>query len=319
MKSKLFFLIVFVFWVTSMYAVSQKSPHGIGLKVNCAVCHNTDNWNKIKPDGFNHKNTRFPLIGQHKTISCQKCHTSLVFSVTPTECSSCHTDVHLGTVGRDCERCHNSNSWIVSNVKQIHQQEGFALIGFHATADCNRCHTSASLLRFDNIRSDCFACHQKEYQLTKGTKRDHFVLGFGTDCGRCHSMVGRDWTYNGRGFDHGTFPLTGSHRIDCASCHYGNDFATKLSSECKSCHNPGPARAKYPAHTTKYLNYACSDCHNTTSWASGVKFPQHDSWGRIYSGKHKGKWANCTDCHINDATYKATCNKCHHFSSGNLP
>lgn len=318
MNYRLILLIVFVFGVTSTFAISQKSPHGDKFKIECTTCHTTDNWTKIKENGFNHNKTHFPLVGQHKTVSCRKCHISLEFSKAKTQCSSCHTDIHEGTVGNDCERCHKSNSWIVTNIKQIHQQQGFALVGAHATIDCNRCHKSASLLRFDNIRSDCYACHQYNYDAT--TKPNHKAVGFGTDCQRCHSMIGQDWTSIGKGFDHGFFPLTGGHNIECGSCHIDNDYTVKLSPICTSCHGlTGAQKAKSPAHTTKFLSYSCGDCHTLQGWAAGVKFEQHESFGRIYSGTHKGKWTACTDCHYNDADYKSYCNKCHRFNSGRLP
>jgi len=319
MNCRLILLIVFVVGITSTFAEPRKSPHGDKFNIDCITCHTTDNWRKIKANGFNHNKTRFPLMGQHKTVNCRKCHTSLDFSKLRTECSSCHTDIHEGTVGRDCDRCHTSNSWIVTNVKQIHRDAGFILAGAHATADCNRCHTSASTLRFDNIRTDCYACHKAKYDAT--TSPNHRSAGFDTDCARCHSMVGRNWLSNGSGFDHGFFPLTGGHKIDCIACHVDNNYTTKLSTDCASCHGlTGAQKAKYPAHTTKFASFDCSACHTIQAWDTGVKFKQHDSsFGRIYSGTHNGKWTACTDCHTNDANYAAKCSKCHRFDTGNLP
>ena len=91
----------------------EKTTHGDKLTLECAVCHVTQNWTKIKTDQFNHKKTNFPLVGQHKIVGCRQCHTSLDFSKAKSECAECHKDVHQGTVGRDCERCHNANSWLV--------------------------------------------------------------------------------------------------------------------------------------------------------------------------------------------------------------
>ena len=325
MGYRLFLLIICVFGFTGIYAENQKSPHGDKLKIECTVCHTTENWKKIKPNGFNHNKTKFPLVGQHKMVDCRKCHTSLNFSQAPTNCNACHTDIHQGTVGKDCARCHTTNSWIVTKVRQMHQQAGFPLIGEHASADCNRCHANASIRRFDNIRSDCYSCHQFQYEATK--KPNHKAIGFGTDCQRCHNMTGRSWNSIGNGFDHNMYmPLTGAHKTgDCTICHWDNysqaekaDLSTKT--DCKDCHSIKNAdKARFPAHTTKYLKYSCGNCHNTTSWSSGVKFTLHDSWGAIYSGKHKGKWSSCFDCHSNDATYQATCTKCHRFSTGTLP
>lgn len=312
MNYKLIVLTVCIGVVTNTFALSQKSPHGDKFKIDCTVCHNTDNWNKIKQDGFNHTKTRFPLAGQHKAVNCRKCHTTLVFSQASTECSACHTDIHEGTVGKECARCHTSNSWIVNNIRQIHQQQGFPLIGEHASADCNRCHTSASLLRFNNIRTDCYSCHQYKYEIT--TKPNHKTSGLGIDCERCHNMAGQSWNSIGKGFDHGFFPLTGSHNLPCATCHIDNNYQKKLSPDCLSCHDAGVANSTIPGHSTKMKKYVCSDCHNNSSW-NNVRFSVHDSWFGIYSGRHRGVWAKCTDCHNNDATYKANCRKCHDFDN----
>lgn len=288
---------------------SAKSPHGENFKLKCSQCHSTENWTEMKVGGFNHSSTHFPLEGQHKNISCKKCHPTLEFSKTKTDCATCHTDIHQGTVGRDCERCHSPKTWIVPNLRIIHQQRGFALIGAHATADCNRCHTSASSLRFENIDTDCYSCHKTEYDNT-----NHRSDGFDTNCARCHNMTGQSWSSIGKGFDHGFFPLTGAHNTDCIKCHTTGEYRTKLSTDCKVCHSTEYALAKtvLPAHTnsSKIGKYACSECHSTLSWNS-VRFSQHDGWFGIYSGTHRGAWTRCTDCHNNDVAYVANCKKCH--------
>jgi hypothetical protein len=316
MKNKLIVLVITFFLFSGVQVNALKSPHGDNFKKECTICHVADNWTKIKQDGFNHNKTKFPLKGQHSGVSCKKCHPTLVFDTAPRECVVCHADMHEGTVGKDCGRCHTQNNWFVKNIRKIHQQAGFPLIGEHAAADCNRCHTSASLLRFNNIRSDCYSCHQTEYELTKSP--NHKIAGLGIDCQRCHNMAGQSWRSIGHGFDHGVFPLTGAHNIQCDICHFNNDFKTKLSTVCSTCHDPGPANLSTPAHTTKFKSFACSDCHNITSWTK-VKFPGHEIYGKIYSGTHNGKWSACSDCHQNDIAYTSYCNKCHNFNSGKLP
>ena len=224
--NKFILLLISFFLIASVFA---KSPHGEGLKTDCGACHNTNNWEQLNPRHFNHNKTRFPLIGQHKTVGCRACHPTLEFSKAKTQCNQCHMDMHEGTVGKDCDRCHTPKSWIVSNVKQIHQQAGFTLAGTHAVTDCNRCHKSASQLRFDNIRTDCYSCHKANYDAT-----NHRADGFGTDCFPCHNMTGRDWSYSGKGFVHGTFPLTGAHNINCILCHKTGEYKTVSSSACKT-------------------------------------------------------------------------------------
>jgi Zn finger protein HypA/HybF involved in hydrogenase expression len=304
----------FILFICIFAQAETKSPHGDKLKVDCAVCHVTENWHKIQPN-FNHNKTKFPLTGQHKSIGCRKCHISLDFSKAKTECNQCHTDVHQGTTGRDCDRCHSTKSWIVTNTKSLHLEAGFPLRGAHETADCNRCHTSASNLRFDNIRTDCYACHKNKYFATAGKPYDHKVLGFDTDCARCHNMVGMNWNSIGKGFDHSFFPLTGGHNITCNDCHKGGNYKKRLSSDCMTCHSSkkAEATASIPAHSGIFAKYSCGECHTTKTWNT-VKYKQHDAHFGIYSGNHKGTWTKCNECHTNNTSYKADCLSCHEHS-----
>ncbi len=308
-KTIISILFIFIFGY-----VGAKSPHGAKFNIDCATCHTTDNWKNIKKKGFNHDKTKFPLRGQHTNLDCKRCHTDLVFSNAKTDCNACHTDIHQGTTGPDCARCHNTNSWIVTRIKPIHQEAGFPLRGMHEAADCNQCHTSASNLRFENIRTDCYACHKKEYLSTTGTTYDHKVMGFDTDCARCHNMTGLSWNSIGKGFDHSYFPLTGGHNLECTECHKENNYSIKLKSECTSCHGGKRAIAatNIPAHNSVFAGLSCTECHTTQSW-NIVKHKQHDSYFPIYSGHHKGVWTKCTDCHKNDNSWDAknTCNRCH--------
>ncbi|NQU88622.1 MAG: hypothetical protein HQ541_23000 [Mariniphaga sp.] len=46
--------------------------HQETLPKDCATCHNQ---NKFKPASlFKHENSKFPLIGKHITVDCEKCH-----------------------------------------------------------------------------------------------------------------------------------------------------------------------------------------------------------------------------------------------------
>jgi len=299
-----------VCFFTSTFAI--KSPHGDDIKFECEACHTVENWHNIVLKGFNHNKTRFALDGQHKMLQCKLCHPTLIFKQNKvvSDCYQCHKDMHQGTVGFDCKRCHSTKSWLIPNPRRMHQQVGFALIGAHAVADCYRCHQSASLLRFENIRKDCYACHAKNYHATKNP--NHLIAGYDTDCNRCHTQTGKDWTTAGKGNTHGFFPLKGGHsNVTCSSCH-SNSFEYKISSECSVCHTP--KNTVIPAHRTKFNIYNCSNCHSIQGWST-MKFKQHDSWFQIYSGKHKGQWQRCIDCHNNDGTYKANCRKCHDFDS----
>ena len=300
---KFILFILFAFFVTTAFA--EKSPHGEKLKINCVVCHNTDDWKKIKTGEFNHNKTNFALMGQHKTVGCKKCHPTLEFSKAKTECSACHVDIHQETVGQDCARCHTTNSWIVTNIQQIHQQLGFTLIGAHASADCSGCHTSGSRLRFDNINTDCLACHKTQYEAT--TKPNHTTAKFSTDCQSCHNST----AWQPSTFNHNmntTFPLTGAHiGIACITCHT-NGYAA-IPSTCVSCHLANFNATTNPNHTTAKFSTDCQTCHSTTTWNPST-FNHNIATTFPLTGAHVG--VACITCHTNGyAAIPSTCVSCH--------
>lgn len=305
---KLIYILLLIFLTNNILA--EKSPHGQNLKINCTDCHVTENWNKTKTGIFNHNKTKYPLVGQHKAVDCRKCHTSLEFSQAKMDCNACHKDVHQGTVGQDCARCHTSNTWIVNNVKKIHQQRGFALVGAHAVADCARCHTSASMLRFDNINTDCYACHKVQYDGT-----NHRADGYSTDCFTCHNMTGKNWSYSGNGFEHGFFVLTGGHRINCIQCHKTGEYKTKISADCVSCHLDKYNATKNPKHSTSGFSKDCATCHSIKSWVPATF--NHEDYFPIKSGKHSG--IGCATCHTNASNYSTfSCTDCHEHSKSRM-
>lgn len=311
--NKLIYILIFSF---ASLSLGSKSPHGKNFKLDCNQCHQPTGWVLKKNYTFNHDKTHFKLKGQHKAISCRTCHPTLVFSEATPDCAACHKDMHEGTVGRDCNRCHTTDSWIVKNVKQIHQQRGFALVGLHASADCNFCHKSASSLRFNNLNSECVSCHRQQYETAQisspdlpQNKNTHRGFGFNTDCFKCHNMVGRDWSYSGRGFEHGFFPLVGGHKIECASCHW-DGFNTKLSPNCSTCHEDkyNQAKAAVPAHNNpgKIGKYNCTQCHSAYGW-NIVKFKQHPPYDE--DDEHKNE--ACLGCHYNTYVFDYGCKRCH--------
>ncbi|HEY5593106.1 MAG TPA: cytochrome c3 family protein, partial [Paludibacter sp.] len=287
----------------SMNILAIQSPHGVNLSMKCDVCHNTDGWNNIKKNAFNHDQTAFPLIGQHKLIDCRKCHVDLVFSNAKTACNSCHTDVHQQTVGQDCERCHNEQSWIVQNIKVIHDQSKFPLRGIHAQIDCYQCHKSASLLRFDPMHTECIDCHLKDYNAT--TSPSHVATRYSKDCTLCHD----EKTWFSATFDHNTtaFPLTGSHiGVYCIRCH-ANGY-TAIPTTCVSCHLTNFNATTNPNHITAKFSTDCQTCHNVIAWQPSTF--NHNTTAFPLTGSHIG--VACVTCHANGYTaIPSTCVSCH--------
>jgi len=267
------------------------------------MCHSTDSWTKIKTNAFNHDQTDFPLVGQHKVVACRKCHTDLVFSNAKTDCNACHADVHQQTVGLDCERCHTPASWIVKDVTRIHNQSRFPLNGQHARTDCYQCHKSASLLRFDPMRSACVDCHINDYNAT--TNPSHIASKFPTDCNFCHNE--QSWLSST--FDHNTtaFPLQGAHTgIECNKCHATGYAGT--STACVSCHRTNYDGATNPNHLANNFSTECQTCHNVTAWQPSTF--NHNSTAFPLTGGHVG--VECIKCHGNGyVSTPSTCVSCH--------
>ena len=121
------FTIVLVLFVGLIFG---QSPHGNDLKLDCAECHNPSGWSiDYATLKFDHDTTNFALEGSHESTDCKACHSDLTFKNVTSDCISCHLDVHNQTVGNDCMRCHNSDSWLVFNIPELHEQNGFPLTG----------------------------------------------------------------------------------------------------------------------------------------------------------------------------------------------
>jgi len=315
---KLSSLILSVVLTVSLFA--QKSPHGDSFTVSCADCHKTDGWKvDLKTLSFDHDSTKFPLVGQHRDVNCKDCHNSLEFAKTETGCNDCHADMHEQTVGLECARCHTPNSWVVSNITQLHQQSRFPLIGPHNVADCKDCHTNlipatpvqgtASRLRFDPLGIQCYDCHKDNYLAT--TKPNHTSSQYSTNCTDCHNINAFEWA--GAGINHNFFPLIGGHALsDCKQCHSSGVFSG-LSNECYSCHQQDYTATINPNHISLDFPTNCKECHSLSPGWRPAEYKDHDGKSfPIYSGKHKGEWDNCSDCHTNPGNYSQfTCTNCH--------
>ena len=310
-------------------SLQAQSPHGAGLKIDCASCHTSAGWEidasnwqnnrgaKSRNDTlvFNHNKTDFELTGRHATVDCRGCHENLVFSDAQSDCITCHNDVHQQTVGSDCVRCHTTAHWLVDNITALHQENGFPLLGQHAAADCIDCHHAETLLRFDRIGNDCVNCHMDQYLST--TAPDHKAAGYATACQQCHDLAGDGWLWSSGGANHLFFPLTKGHQIeDCTKCHIGGNF-TNVSADCFSCHATDYQASTNPNHVAANFPTDCTACHSTDSGWAANDFKQHDQqYFPIFSGKHEGEWDQCIDCHTVVGNFKEfSCVDCHEHNN----
>jgi hypothetical protein len=296
---------VFLIFFIAASAGAQVSPHG-EIAIPCEACHSADSWKLRAEPSFNHDSTGFSLQGRHRVIACASCHSALVFAGKRPVCSSCHADVHQSEVGTECLRCHTMESWIISDMKQKHQQTRFPLLGNHALADCDACHTRASSHRYAGTPLACIGCHRSEFEST--TSPNHTAQGFPIDCSRCHAVVAAAWPAK---VDHDltSFPLTGAHRtVLCTQCHINNQFK-KIASDCYSCHAQKFAQAQSPNHVAGGFSHTCVSCHTTTAWSPATF--DHSATGFPLTGKHTT--TQCAACHTG-GNYQITysnCYQCH--------
>ena len=283
-----------------------QSPHGDRLNIKCEVCHVPESWlMKMENSTFDHNQTSYPLIGNHKTVDCKLCHVDLIFSNAKTTCLLCHKDMHQQTVGLDCERCHTPRSWIVENITEIHQLSRFPLQGRHAQVDCYLCHKSASLLLFEPMSSTCVDCHRKDFLAT--TQPSHVADKYPEDCFLCHNEL----SWAPAKFNHNTntgFPLKGGHiGIDCVSCHSNGYKVT--STNCASCHLASYNSSTNPAHVTAKFSNDCKSCHTEIGWRPS-SYNHNTATTFALNGGHTG--VSCISCHAKGyAGISSECVSCH--------
>ena len=263
--------------ISEMQAVSQEcaachqkdEPHEGRFGQDCAACHTVEGW---KPAEFDHRLADFQLVGKHVEVECQKCHVTDAYRETPQDCFSCHTqdDPHQGKLGQDCSACHTLDGWKPANFD--HSTAAFLLLGKHAQAVCQDCHSD---LIFKGTPQDCYSCHAKD---------DAHGGQLGPDCVRCHVPDG----WKPSTFDHSmsVFPLTGKHiAVVCKSCH--QDLSFKGTPQvCVACHS------KVDAHAGQF-GTDCAQCHSTAGWKPATF--DHSRAAFPLTGAHVS--VACKSCH----------------------
>ncbi len=299
---KLPFLIFFIFVFSIKYS---QTPHGENFNFDCAVCHSTNDWKvDLKKLDFDHALTNFELVGQHKVLDCQSCHSTLKFADVKNNCFDCHTNIHQSTVEPNCEQCHNSNSWVITNINDMHDVSRFPLLGAHKIADCKDCHTSVDKLQFQIVGSQCVDCHLSDYQSAQAP--NHIEAGFSKECEDCHNVSDLDW--NKANVTHDFFPLVGGHKIsNCFDCHAQTTFEG-LSQECLTCHQKDFNSTNNPNHTASGFSTDCLECHNTNPGWQPALFKEHDKFF-VLDGAHKTIENDCVKCHTKG--YINTPNQCY--------
>ncbi len=290
------------------------NPNHIASQIptSCANCHTTlPGW---IPASYTH--TSFSLTLGHAISDCGKCHINNNFVNTSTDCVSCHLANYNTTTNPNhstsqipttCFQCHTT---IPGWKPATYNHTTFAMTNGHANVDCIKCHVNNNYI---NTSSDCASCHLANYNQT--TNPNHASSQIPTTCVQCHSTL-PGW--KPASYNHTNFAMTNGHaNLDCLKCHVNGNFVN-TSTDCVSCHLVDYNATTNPKHSTANVPTTCATCHTTlTGWKPAL-FTIHDSFFPIYSGKHRGTWNACSDCHINSSNYGAyDCSKCHPLSEMN--
>lgn len=284
--------------------------------MNCEDCHTQQSWENRLEIFKEHNLTQFPLIGVHAAVECEACHINQQrneYKNTPVECKDCHSDVYSSVKNPDhvannfdknCMECHNPDRW--SPAIFNHDKTHFPLTGKHKMILCDECHSQG----YVNLPTDCWSCHESDFSISSDP--DHIQNNFSHECDICHST--NAWSPAEYNHDKTGFPLTGTHNLlECSDCHIQG--YSGLSADCFACHETEYNNTTNPNHISANFPQDCESCHNTTNWNQTTW--DHDSqYFPIYSGKHRGEWDTCDECHVNANDYSAfECIDCHEHSN----
>lgn len=269
---------------------APQNPHvRLGGKP-CTACHTTAGWRDVQ---FNHRGTRFVLVGQHQAVPCTGCHDLRDFRGAPLACGSCHADPHRGDAGTDCERCHVQTGWQQVAAQNAHARTRLPDLGVHSALRCEDCHRQTGAQPFTSRVAPCVTCHQARYDAT--TNPSHRTMGFATQCERCHQFTTWDFAlYAQHDAVFGIYagPHAGTWRT-CATCHA--DPADYHVFSCTTCHAQGPTGQAHQGITGyQWESAACLTCH---PGGRAGDLRQHDAVFPIFGGTHAGQWTTCADCH----------------------
>ena len=163
---------------TDCYACHKKDDKHEGQQgTKCESCHGDRDW---KVSDFDHRKTRFALVGKHGAVKCADCHVTPRYKDAARDCFSCHKkdDKHKLKFGVACERCHNARAWGLWDYEHTRRAK-YALDGAHTKLACETCHKqpAAAGKSAAEVGSTCIACHRRD---------DTHDGAFGPVCEQCH-------------------------------------------------------------------------------------------------------------------------------------
>jgi hypothetical protein len=281
----------------------HEDRHNKTLGATCQSCHDTKSWKPVP--SFDHRKTKFALVGKHNDVACVKCHTqskpgtstgSIIFSARSfDDCTPCHASPHGRRLsGKTCRSCHAAEGWSTV-VSFDHATTQFPLVGKHTAVACVKCHTlmnagAKGVVSFETRSfTECTPCH--------ATPHNERISARG--CKSCHAPD--SWkSPKEEQFDHTltAYALQGKHaRVQCARCHKesrGARFADRYLipfQRCTDCHEDyhnGQFNARY--------SNDCAACHTVAGFTpTTFSIQRHAETHFSLNGAHIA--VPCEQCH----------------------
>lgn len=290
-------------------------PHRRSFAERCHNCHRTSGWRTVRraemDRGFDHSRTKYPLLGKHLLVECDRCHALGDFKkpLSFRKCSDCHhPDPHGGQFGQsvggsECSNCHTLNGFKPSTFgPKAHATTAYPLEGKHAALQCRQCHIpkgKATVYRMKfQYCTDCHAdAHAAQFALAPYFNR----------CEHCHNLQRfTPSTFSLARHNNSPFPLTGNHfAVPCDSCHKESvRLNGKLTAQyewqhltCTNCH-ADPHHALFNDVTRRVedlgITSGCGVCHSTRTWTDLSGF-DHFETAFPLNGAHE--LVKCNACH----------------------
>ena len=228
------------------------------LALALCLCLPPQAW-AVQRTGFDHLTTGYELLGAHRDMSCEYCHSNGVFKGTP----------------RTCQGCHVPGSPISATRKPVRH--------IASADDCSLCHALYNFAPFVHVdhtavRGSCYTCHNGT--VAEGKTPDHIPAD--NNCDACHTTV----AFNPQRMDHTAMAM--AVKAACRGCHSGIRAAAvprshvATAAECGDCHNTlswSPARFDHSA-----VAGSCQGCHNGAT-----------AMGKV--ANHVATTLDCSGCH----------------------
>jgi hypothetical protein len=292
----------------------------------CKSCHNAEGWRVVT--AVNHAETRYPLVGKHLTVGCDKCHVEMGLKRGQAvnfrtkafgDCKPCHDSPHrFALVDRQCKSCHMPTAWSAPAVVPFdHSLTRYVLKGKHASLRCEKCHKPTTQSpAFPRTYFPAFArCADCHADFHKG----QFTRKYSDNCAACHTESGyKPSVFSIKQHIETRFPLDGAHAaVPCNDCHRrpgqtGPSF-TFTSVRCESCH-PDKHKGQFNRFTKEA---GCTRCHSLSDW----KNPAFDHLSTKFKLEGKHASVRCQECHkeqvvagVKGLKYEGTvtdCQSCH--------